>query len=171
MTSSTTDLSTSSPAAIDGKLFPILDKIAGLFDRLHEYKYLLGEISKRDAWGREKWNDPGVQRGQWEDAVADTGNEIAKAEHDALPYEEQWEARRWTRYVIVPGGHLHKRGCSTLTPGRTMVGQVAEASGLTAAEVVAKYDAVACTHCFPDAPVPERKTPAEEGFCKHKAAS
>jgi len=167
VTRSTAALSAQSPAEIDGQLYPILDRIAKLYSSLHEYKFLLGEECRIDGHGKERWNDPGVQRTNFEESLADTGNDIAKAEHEALPYEEQWERRRWTRYIVVPGGHLHFRQCHTLTPGRTMIGQVAEASGLTPVEVIAKYDATACTHCFPDAPVAPKKTPAEEGFCGH----
>jgi hypothetical protein len=85
----------------------------------------------------------------------------------AEPFEAEYRRRPWNRYLIVSGGHLHKRGCGTLTPGRTMVGMVPEASGLNAAEVVGRFGETACTHCFPDAPVAARKTPEEEGFCEH----
>lgn len=161
-------LSTQTPAEIDAQLFPILDKIAGLCDRLHKYKYLLGEAPEHDHRGHERWNDPGVQRSSFEEGKAQAEAAIAGLEADAAPYEAEFDRRGgWTRYLVVPGGHLHFRSCHTLTPGRTMVGQTAEASGLDQAEVVGKYNATACTHCFPDAPVEAERAPAEEGFCEH----
>lgn len=171
-----TDLTALSPAEVDGELFPILDSLAMKDAALADYRYLLGEVgrkptgfSRRDV--REdglEYNNPGVQRRQFEEGKARAEATIAGLEADAAPYEAEFNRRGgWTRYLVVPGGHLHFRSCHTLTPGRTMVGQIAEASGLDQAEVVGKYGVTACTHCFPDAPVEPKKTPAEEGFCPH----
>jgi hypothetical protein len=73
----------------------------------------------------------------------------------------------WTRYYHVQGGHVHKLSCQTLTPGRTLVGLVIEASGMDADDVIGRFDYTACTHCFPSAPVAREKAPEEEGYCKH----
>ena len=155
----TMNLTEQSPAQVDGALFPLLDRIAHLEMRiLRERKTIKDYEAKGQPF-----------------AVASTKEQLPKDEAEAAelnekaaPLEAEYERRGgWTRYIVVPGGHLHKRACHTLTPGRTMVGQVAEASGFDEGEVVAKYDETACTHCFPDAPVAEKLTPAEEGFCEH----
>jgi hypothetical protein len=58
----------------------------------------------------------------------------------------------WTRFFVVSGGHLHLRGCHSLRP-RTLLGWVPEESGKDESQVVGKFGTVACTHCFPTAPV------------------
>lgn len=75
----------------------------------------------------------------------------------------------WTRYILVGGGHLHSEweGCGSLRP-TTQRMLLAESSGLTADEVIAKYSYTACTKCFPGAPVrvPEvdpKACPADQG--------
>lgn len=171
------DLTTMKPAEVDGLLFPILDQLARKDAALADYRWMLGEVGRQPrgaSWSRRnvgedglEYNDPGVQRASFEEGKAQAEEAIAGLEADAAPYEAEFDRRPWTRYLVVPGGHLHFRGCHTLTPGRTMVGQIAEASGLDQAEVVGKYGVTACTHCFPDAPVEPKKTPAEEGFCAH----
>jgi hypothetical protein len=86
--------------------------------------------------------------------------EIAEAEKADEPYVAEWDRRGgWSRYHIVSGGHLHHQSCHTLSV-RTMVGLLTEASGMDTEEVVTRYDVVACTHCFPDAPV-EIKPPGD----------
>jgi hypothetical protein len=173
----TMDLTTATPAEVDAVLFPLLEKLAHVEHAITEYRWLLGEVGRPPRGGllsrrnvREnglEYHDPGTQRDGFERSR--DGKIVEKEELDAevAPLEAEFDRRPWTRYIVVPGGHLHVRTCHTLTPGRTMVGQVAEASGLTPDEVVAKYDETACTHCFPDAPVADKKTPAEEGFCEH----
>ena len=58
-------------------------------------------------------------------------------------------------------------GCSTITPGRTLVGLLIEASGMTPAEVVERFQYTACTHCFPEAPVEGKLTTEQAGLCEH----
>jgi hypothetical protein len=169
MATATVTLAEQAPAEIDGQLFPILDRLAQKDSHLADYLYLLGLRGRiNQIHGKMEYNDPGVQRKQFEESKAKLEAEIAELEAEAAPFEAEFDRRGgWTRYLVVSGGHLHFRSCHTLTPGRTMVGQIAEASGLDQGEVVGKYGETACTHCFPDAPVAEKKTPAEEGFCEH----
>lgn len=63
------------------------------------------------------------------------------------------QAGRWSRFVLVPGGHLH-RGfyCPTLH-STTVTGLMPEYSGADEAEIVDLAGEVACTVCFPSAPV------------------
>jgi hypothetical protein len=102
--------------------------------------------------------------------IAKAEEQIEQLNAEAAPFEAEFDRRGgWARYIISASanGHLHKRHCHTLTPGRSMVGQVAEASGMDEAEVVASFNATACTHCFPSAPVEHKPTIEELGLCEH----
>lgn len=158
------DLTTQTPAEVDAELFPILDKIdREAYYRAEAQRRLDGEPRRP---GEHVWPLRDFERPRYEESVAKHQATIDELELEAAPLEAEYERRGgWIRYVVVPGGHLHLRSCHTLTPGRTMVGQVAEASGLDQGEVVGNYGEGACTHCFPDAPVAEKQTPAQEGFC------
>ena len=64
--------------------------------------------------------------------------------------------RGWSRFFMVPGGHIHASlSCKTCNK----VGQstaftwLSHLSGLTEAEAVAEYGPVLCTVCFPSAPL------------------
>lgn len=166
------DLTTATPAEIDGQLFPILGKLADAqlrFTRAQNTEERINEeieaakIAGRSGSYTEKYVLP--------DAMAATAAAevvMAEAEDAAQPFEAEYERRGgWERYIVVAGGHLHYSRCHTLTPGRTMAGAVAEASGLDQPQVVGHFGETACTHCFPDAPVAAKKTPAEEGYCQH----
>lgn len=156
MSTTELNLSTAAPAEIDGELYPILERIGVLQGRIASGNKSL-----------ETMPDWQAQLSHLTSTVVLDEERLARKEAEAEPLEVEYTSRGgWDRYIVVPGGHLHKRSCHTLTPGRTMVGQVAEASGLTEEEVVAKYDETACSHCFPNAPVAELQTPEQEGFCK-----
>lgn len=156
MSSSTAVLTDQSPAEIDAQLFPILERIDVLRGRIASGKKSL-----------ETMPDWQAQLSHLTSTVVLDEDRLTRNEAAATQLEAEYERRGgWSRYVIVPGGHLHKRSCHTLTPGRTMVGQVAYASGLDEAAVVGEYDVTACTHCFPNAPVAPAQTPEQEGFCK-----
>ena len=76
----------------------------------------------------------------------------------------------WSRYFMVGGGHLHRRGCHTLRP-TTMVGWMPSDSGKDESEVIGTWDSTACTKCFPDAPVefaPSAGTITADGKCTGK---
>lgn len=65
-----------------------------------------------------------------------------------------WRERgMWSRFFMVPGGHIHSStGCHTLRP-TTWISWLPELSGESEAEAVAAHGSVLCTHCFPSAPV------------------
>lgn len=156
MSSSTAVLTDQSPAEIDAQLFPILERI----------DVLQGRIASGNK-SLETMPDWQAQLSHLTSTVVLDEERLTRKEAEAAPLEAEYTRRGgWDRYIVVPGGHLHKRSCHTLTPGRTMVGQVADASGLNEAAVVAKYDETACSHCFPNAPVAPAQTPEQEGFCK-----
>lgn len=76
----------------------------------------------------------------------------ARAAVDAL--DQVWRDNgRWSRFFMVPGGHIHRSpSCRSLHPS-TQIGWLPELSGESEAEAVAAYGTVLCTHCFPSAPV------------------
>lgn len=161
----TTKRSKQTPAEIDGQLYPILEALA----KAEHYRDQYDETARRYANGSaydRKYSAPSYREKSDEYAA-----EAGKLEDQALPLEAEYDRRPWTRYIVVQGGHLHQRHCHTITPGRTMVGLIAEASGLDADQVVAKYQYTACTHCFADAPVAKQLTPEEEGFCPTSGTS
>ncbi|MFT4471855.1 hypothetical protein ACMX2H_18290 [Arthrobacter sulfonylureivorans] len=72
---------------------------------------------------------------------------------EAAPLRKIEEAGRWTRFVYVPGGHVHRwTGCSTLRWDTTQM-WLPEYSGADEEELVEAAADAACTVCFPTAPV------------------
>lgn len=166
------DLHTASPAEIDGKLFPILGRLDAAQRKVAHHRERVerveAEIVRKKAAGRHVMSFDEEILTDAQNTIRHTEETITAINAEADPFEAEFARRGgWTRYLVVQGGHLHYSHCHTLTPGRTLVGGVAEASGLDQAEVVGKFGEHACTHCFPDAPVAPKKTPAEEGFCEH----
>lgn len=153
-----TELSGRSPVSIDTELYPILEQIAKAENTIAGRRRILEERAEL----------PYI-RARHEEVIAETEQQLERLEAKAAPLEAEYNDRPWARYIVSVShnGHLHKRHCHTLTPGRSMVGQVAEASGLDESEVVGKYDVSACTHCFPSAPVEHKPTIAELGLCEH----
>lgn len=59
----------------------------------------------------------------------------------------------WTRFFLVPGGHIHSsRSCHSCYP-TTRFSWLPTLSGLTEADAVAEHGTILCSHCFPSAPV------------------
>ncbi len=77
--------------------------------------------------------------------------EAAFAECRAV--DEAYRARGgWSRFLIVPDGHVHRgHGCSTLYP-TTERRFVPQFSGMTDDQLIEATGCTACTVCFPDAP-------------------
>lgn len=68
--------------------------------------------------------------------------------------EAVFYAQRWSRFEVVPGGHIHNRNatCHTLRP-TTRVAWIASLSGDSEADAVEQYGPALCSHCFKNAPV------------------
>lgn len=101
---------------------------------------------------------------------------LADLDKQAEPLEAIYRANPWTRFFLVPGGHLHSsRRCSSLR-WNTPVYWLPEYSGKTEAEIVGLAGEKACTICYPSAPVDrpsrlpvhvaERKAAAAEAAAK-----
>jgi len=169
----TTELEGLSPAEVDEKWERALGPARRLEGQLAAARKLLARYERELAMGRQlaAWQQRDFDEDK-ERAAQLTEDFKAEFEKANAPFKAEWDRRGgWTRYYLVPGGHLHYYNCHTLTPGQTLVGLLYEASGLDAAEVVGKYQVTACTHCFPDAPVARKLTPKEEGFCEYSGVS
>lgn len=71
----------------------------------------------------------------------------------AAPLQAIYAANLWTRFILVPAGHLHRgTGCSTLR-WNTERYALPEYSGADETEIVGLAGERACTVCFPSAPV------------------
>lgn len=68
--------------------------------------------------------------------------------------EEVWRTHgQWSRFFMVPGGHIHSSTrCHSLRI-TTRISWLPELSGESEAEAVAAYGTVLCTKCFASAPV------------------
>lgn len=81
---------------------------------------------------------------------------LAAADAELAPMIAEWKLRGgWTRFWLVTNsdGHIHReRSCSTLHV-RTLVTLVTELSGADDEQVVEYAGHVACTVCFPQAPL------------------
>jgi hypothetical protein len=132
-----TELSEQTPAQIDTALYPILEKIAKAEHTVRNYRRILDERAEL----------PYIRKSH-EETIAKAEEQIEQLNAEAAPFEAEFDRRGgWARYIIS--------------------GQVAEASGMDEAEVVASFNATACTHCFPSAPVEHKPTIEELGLCEH----
>lgn len=66
----------------------------------------------------------------------------------------------WERYIIVPNGHIHNYGCSTLF-ATTRIVEAYMHSAESVESLIEKAGDRACTVCFPDAPVNKPSTIAQ----------
>jgi len=75
---------------------------------------------------------------------------------EAAPFHAEFRAAPWSRFFIVPDGHIHSSmGCYSCNNGQspTQFGWLPQLSGLTEADAVEAHGATLCTLCFPEAPV------------------
>jgi hypothetical protein len=127
-------------ATTDEALLPILREIAIWEARVAGLKKEIRNVGALRLQAREV-------------ALGSAQAKLAELKAEAAPLEAIAEAGKWTRFVLVPGGHLH-RGfyCSTLRY-TTVTGLLPEYSGADEKEIVELAGEVACTVCFPSAPV------------------
>lgn len=93
---------------------------------------------------------------------ASTALNLLHAVHDILrdaqwamdAHNVEWSMNgRWSRFYLVPGGHIHRNpGCHSLRP-TTHITWLPELSGESDADAVKEHGPLLCTFCFPDAPV------------------
>lgn len=80
--------------------------------------------------------------------------EMAEARATVAALDQVWRDNgRWSRFFVVPGGHIHRStSCHSLRI-TTRIGWLPELSGESEAEAVSAHGAMLCSHCFPEAPV------------------
>lgn len=81
---------------------------------------------------------------------------IAALALEEAPLHAEYSRRPWSRFFIVPGGHIHSSmHCSTCNRNgkATQFGWLPDLSGQTEEEAVAAHGAKLCTTCYPLAPV------------------
>ncbi|ONH62401.1 hypothetical protein CcI49_03205 [Frankia sp. CcI49] len=87
--------------------------------------------------------------------------ELERIERREQAIADQYRRDLWTRYWVVPGGHVHSStACHTCYPTTRFVFLPA-LSGKARREVVELAGERACTACFPDAPVEARQRPTQ----------
>jgi hypothetical protein len=146
------DLSTKTPVEIDEQLFPLYAQRWQQVDRLVAQERHIADHES----GKYGWQPPiYIEKAKAE--LPEIQAKIDDLNVEITPLADEYDRRPWNRFVVVPGGHIHKIWCETLRP-TTQRFWLTEASGISFDEVVTKYSYTACTKCFPDAPVaPEPK--------------
>ena len=81
--------------------------------------------------------------------------EVKRLDAEAAPYQAEYQRRPWSRYYLVTSsiGHVH-RGmyCSTCYP-ETTYAWLPTLSDCDEGKMIEEYGEMACTACFPNAPV------------------
>lgn len=148
------DITTATPAEIDTEISQLGNVMSATGQRLIGLRREFGE-AKNQALGY------GANRRvrSVEEITADI-NAIEKirfaTHHQLVPlYDEFIRRGGWTRWYLVPGGHLHydtaTDRCSRIST--TDHYWMTEHSGRTEAEMIELAGDRVCTTCFPDAPV------------------
>ena len=137
---------TATPAQIDAEIA----RINGLIQRANS----AAEAAQRMMERRPDM--PKAARAIYTRDVEAALDQIDELREEAAPLHAAYAAQRWSRFYLVPGGHIHAdTNCSTCNNGRnlTKFGWLTDLSGKTEEEAVAEHGALLCTVCFPSAPV------------------
>ncbi|KQO98148.1 hypothetical protein [Leifsonia sp. Leaf264] len=132
-------------------------------------------VFKHNQETKYREENPGRQRNRW-DVLTDSSLEyhtekIAKlqalvddVDERIKPLDDEFDARGgWTRAfrVLNGNGHVHRsRSCSTCYP-TTRFGWLPSVSGMDEDEIVDLAADMACTRCYPSAPVIDLSNPRE----------
>lgn len=144
----TTELSTLTPAEIDALWIEALAPVR----KLHGETNALSTQSARYAKAGLQYADSAQRLYARSQEKREQARDLQRDVEP--PFNAEWDARDgWTRAYIVPDGHIHaSTNCHTLHP-TTLISWLPEQSGLTEAEIVEFAGIVACTVCYPTAPV------------------
>lgn len=134
----------------DEALAPLLAKRDNLMAEVAGLKKILARAVARN-------DEAGIARR--EDEISETMAEASAVLVESAPLREIANAGSWSRFIYVPGGHVHRLTCSTLRATTSRM-WLTEYSGADEAEVVEAAGDVACTVCFPSAPLGRRSTVA-----------
>lgn len=142
----TEDLTTATPAEIDTELAALYGKL-GMLDGSLRYRMNRVESSEERTGAALPADHPyRVELDEIRAERDEIQTEIDR--HDA-----EFDRRGgWSRYFLVPGGHVHReRHCSTCFP-TTQFSWLPNLSDCDETTMVDEYGETACTICFPDAP-------------------
>ncbi len=153
------------PVAVDTELYWLDRRLAPLIQRRNQIQQLVRYYADRPTRDEQ-------DKLTHEHRLAELQTELEPLleRHNAL--ERVFEATLWSRYWLVlnTNGHAHRdRSCSTCRPS-TRFSRLPQYSGTTENVFIADAGELACTACFPDAPVdrpttiedPEQKAQREE---------
>lgn len=82
----------------------------------------------------------------------DINSRYAEATRDRInALKAEYDRRPWTRYYLVPDGHVHTTFACRRDQQTPSV-WLTDHSGATPEQVVSRFGAILCIDCFPDAP-------------------
>jgi hypothetical protein len=147
-------------------------KVGYALDRVHHLagdkqetysRYRLRRWLMTEAECMARINDPDFDAGYNTFSYGDSPQELHESrvwleavEAEIYALDCIFAANPWSRFFIVPGGHIHSSmECSTCNNGHepTRFGWLPQLSGKSEAEAVADQGSLLCTICFPSAPV------------------
>lgn len=146
------DLSTQTPVQID----TILSEIWG---RINSLNNAIMSQAKKSRDGRKavkqgySYYQPVVDAA--EERLVELQAQMPALEAEAAPFEAEYKSRPWTRAFLVTNsnGHVHKdMHCGTCR-FTTQYAWMIDYSGKNEDEIVADAGCMACTVCFPSAPL------------------
>ncbi len=142
-------------AAADSIHYAANDRHVGT-GRSRGWKRTLAEAMEDASWvaTSQAGNYLGIDAQKALDAHVAAVSILARVRMDMAPLNEEFDRRGgWTRFFMVPGGHIHSSmNCSTCHP-TTQFGWLPELSGDTEADAVKAHGALLCSICYPSAPV------------------
>lgn len=137
-------MTTNSPQEIDTKLAAIYEPAAEIIGKLEHARANL-----KTMWVR---NSP-ANVAMFNARINELTEALDALDAAAAPFEAIYAETRWTRFFLVPGGHLHRsRRCSSFR-WNTVTAWFPEYSGKSEKEIVDLAGEAACTICYPSAPV------------------
>lgn len=167
------DITTATPAEVDGKLS----------QTLHRINQLMAAVTVLEVWladTRPQRALTGAERDKAQTAIADHQRNIDRLAAEAKPLHAEYTRRGgWTRYYLVEDGHLHCDAaawrCSRIPS--TVHYWMTEHSGQGVPQMIELAGERMCTNCFPGAPAeprfaepanPRFMTPAEAYTAAHR---
>lgn len=165
------DLSTWTPQQVDTVLAEIHGRIGVKRSQIaRERRYIADEERRQNTsyWMYREADQPSIAKSiaRHEAKIAELQAEIAVISWEAVPFNQEYDRRPWTRAWIVTSseGHVHNTmDCSTCNKvyrkqdgsysDPTEFGWLPQVSGLDEAEIVDLAGEAACTVCYPSAPV------------------
>lgn len=153
-TTTTPDLSTMTPVQIDTILAEIWGRISGVQDWIDQINKGV-RMAKKCLRQRVSVSYSQKRIDEAPAKLAKLQAELEAIKAEAAPYEAEYARRPWTRAYLCTAnnGHVHKnRACST-TRISTKFLWLIDYAGKDEAQIVADAGCIACTVCFPSAPV------------------